>query len=218
MEILNRPTCGWCCHPSPLVWLKARSFKTSFKQTLHSLFSEHHSLRHTWATWSSCCSVYPVCTRQWVCLLFCCSDIWREAAGNVLRHHADLRGSVHLRRDQRLPVHLLQVSSAAPPAPSCSNTALLRLLTACLMFPPAGCVSLEPERVTCPACWPWSIIRTAHPSLPCWSAYVQPHIEISLISVIASVRFDICLYTDFLKSVFILYIFPFGNCFSCCVC
>lgn len=46
---------------------------------------------------------------MFICL-FCSSDVRGEAAGNVLRRHADLRGSVHLRRDQRLPVHLLQVS------------------------------------------------------------------------------------------------------------
>lgn len=43
----------------------------------------------------------------------CCADIRREAAGNVLRHHAHLRRSVHLRRNQWVPVHLLQVRSAA---------------------------------------------------------------------------------------------------------
>lgn len=48
----------------------------------------------------------------------CCSalsDVRREVAGRVLHHHADLRGSFHLRRDQRLPVHLLQVRPSALP-------------------------------------------------------------------------------------------------------
>lgn len=134
----------------------------------------------TWTTWSSCCSVDQGCTHQWVCPLFCCSDIRGEVAGNVLRHHADLRGSVHLRRNQRLPVHLLQVRPSALPVPSCSDAALFWLLMGCVTCLPAGCVSLEPERVTCPACWPWSIIRTARPSLLCWSAYVQPHIGVIL--------------------------------------
>lgn len=47
------------------------------------------------------------------------SDLRREIAGNVLHHHADLCGSFHLRRDQRLPVHLLQVRPSALPVARC---------------------------------------------------------------------------------------------------
>ncbi len=65
---------------------------------------------------------YGGCAHQWVCLLFCCSDVWREVAGNVLRHHADLRSSVHIRRNQWLPVHLLQVSLCSV----CPHAALLQ--------------------------------------------------------------------------------------------
>lgn len=121
---------GRYCHLSPLVWLKACSLKTSFKQmtlslmvnesTGRNIFRENSKenyinlpLKLTWATWSSCSSVYQGCTRQWICLLSCCSDIWREVAGNVLRHHAHLRGSVHLWRNQWLPVHLFQVRLSA---------------------------------------------------------------------------------------------------------
>lgn len=48
-------------------------------------------------------------------------------------------------------------------------------LAALVMFLDAGCVSLELEKVTCPVCWPWFIIKTAHQFQPCWSAYVQSH-------------------------------------------
>lgn len=60
--------------PSPLVWLKVCSFKSSIKRTLGSLvshsetFSEKHinqPWKPTWTTWSSCCSVSQVCTHQW---------------------------------------------------------------------------------------------------------------------------------------------------------
>lgn len=43
--------------------------------------------------------------------LFCAhSDLWREAAGLLFLGHACLRGTFHFRRDQWLPVHLLQVT------------------------------------------------------------------------------------------------------------
>lgn len=42
-------------------------------------------------------------------LLLCCSDIWRKVARNVFSHHTHLCGTVHFRRNQWLPVHVLQV-------------------------------------------------------------------------------------------------------------
>lgn len=53
----------------------------------------------------------PALTLPYALLLFCAhSDLWREAAGLLFLGHARLRGTVHFRRDQWLPVHLLQVT------------------------------------------------------------------------------------------------------------
>lgn len=53
----------------------------------------------------------PAPTLPYVLLLFCAhADLWREAAGLLFLGHARLRGTVHFRRDQWLPVYLLQVT------------------------------------------------------------------------------------------------------------